>query len=188
MTNSLLKNISLLSVLLSIIYFSQINQSQAGNGYYLGADYMKNSIEINTANTFGGLSSLEEKKIDSKDYGFRAGYRHKIHKYGFIAPEFAYQKIDSSGYLYSTTMKAGVEIKNLSLFGSLGYSEIEAFNNSSENFGGGFEYKINDNFSFNAEYIKFGDVKTSDILSNTQTDKINKLQTMKFGITYYFHE
>ena len=177
-------------------YFSSISQSLAGNGYYLGADFVKSSIETSVINSVSGatssiISSEQKEKSNTNDYGFRAGYRHKINKYLYISPEFFYQTLDKSSYLYSTTMKAGFVIKNLSVFGSLGYAEIERFNNSAENFGAGIEYKINDNFSINAEFIKFGDVQTTDreISSiTTTTDKTNQLQSVKFGITYYFHE
>lgn len=182
-------------IVLTISCFLLSKQSWAGNGYYLGADYAKNSIKINTVTStkIGSVTykALKEQKTVSDDYGLRFGYRHKINKYLYIAPEFFYQSIDKSSYLYSTTMKAGVSIKDLSLFGSLGYTEINKFNNSTENFGGGVEYKINDNFSISAEYVKFGDVTTSDTergTITTTTDKNNKLQTVKFGVTYYFHE
>jgi opacity protein-like surface antigen len=177
-----------LTIALIISYLLLTNQSWAGNSYYLGTDYTKSSIKISTTNSALGISASEEAETKSNDYGLRFGYRHKINKYIYIAPELFYQKLDKSSYLYSTTMKAGVSIEDLSLFGSLGYAEINKFNNSAENFGGGLEYKINDNFSVGAEYIGFADVKTSDTKSETRTDKTNKLQTIKFGITYYFHE
>jgi opacity protein-like surface antigen len=187
----------LLIALFAISYFLSNSQSWAGGGYYFGADYVKNSIRINTLTSVSGVIpdlttySRDEQKINSNDYGFRAGYKHKLNKYTYISPEFFYQQLDKSSYLYSTTMKAGLEIKDFSIFGSLGYAEIDKFNNSAANFGGGIEYKINDNFSIGAEYIKFGDVNTLDQefgLININTDKTNKLQSIKFGITYYFHE
>ncbi|MES2678144.1 MAG: hypothetical protein V4612_07555 [Pseudomonadota bacterium] len=178
--------------ILTLSFFLITSQSWAGNGYYLGADYVKSAVKINTTTSALGISVAKEEKTDSEDYGLRFGYRHKINKYLYIAPEFFYQKLDKSSYLYSTTMKAGIAIKDLSLFGSLGYAEISKFNNSAENFGGGLEYKINDNFSIGAEYIRFGDVKTSDVNIDNGTkiraNKTNQLQTIKFGITYYFHE
>ncbi len=185
-----MKTPKILSFLTALIIACSLlaNQSWAGNGYYLGADYEKNSIKIATSTSALGVSVSKEEETKSNDYGFRFGYRHKINKYIYIAPEFFYQKLDKSSYLYSTTMKAGFSIKDLSLFGSLGYAEINRFNNSAENFGGGLEYKINDNFSVGAEYIKFGDVTTSDTKNDIRTDKTNQLQTVKFGITYYFHE
>jgi len=178
-------------------YFVLTTTSLAGNGYYLGADYVKNSTQTNTitSTTFGITPTTvivyDDKKTNSQDYGLRFGYRHKISKHLYIAPELFYQSLDTS-YLYSTTMKAGINVKDFSIFGSLGYSEIDKFNNSSENFGGGIEYKINDNFSLNLEYIKFKDIKTSSSYTETttsvDTDKTNKIQSIKFGITYYFHE
>lgn len=179
-----------------LINLTLINKSWAGGGYYVGADYMLNSIESSVLTSVSGATSStitdrNEQKTNSQDYGFRVGYNHKINKHIYISPEFFYQTLDNSSYLYSTTMKAGFMVKDFSFFASLGYAEIDKFNNSAENFGGGIEYKINDNFSIGAEYIKFGNVRTSeqDIGTfSTVTDKENRLQTIKFGITYYFHE
>lgn len=89
-------------------------------------------------------------------------------------------------------MKAGIEVDRISFFGSLGYSENNYFNGSSENYGVGLEFKINDNFSFTSEYIKYGDININQSSSasgvTTNIRKNNQLETFKFGITYYFHE
>jgi opacity protein-like surface antigen len=183
--------------ILILSYLLLTNQLIAGNGYYIGADYLRNSTKIKTSSTISGalstnISSENKEKSTSRDYGFRFGYRHKIHKYLYIAPEFFYQKLDPASYLYSTTLKAGLAIKDFSVFSSVGYAEIDRFNNSAENFGAGIEYKINDNFSLTAEYIKFGDIETTTTETSssitTSINKVNKVNTVKFGITYYFHE
>jgi hypothetical protein len=180
----------------TICYFFIItNSAFAGSGYYVGADLVKNFVKISgiTSTTATGFteSAPIQKSEKSNDYGLRFGYKHKINKYNYISPEFFYNRLNG-GYLYSTTMKFGVEIKDLSLFGSLGYSENNKFNGSSENYGLGLEYKIDDNFSISSEYIKYGDVKFDETSVNgaitTNIQKNQQLQTFKIGITYYFHE
>lgn len=170
----------------------------AGSGYYLGADYLRNFITEDSDTAVITLPSVtpvkgssSEKKIGN-DYGLRFGYKHRISQYFYIAPEFSYSSIDESGYLYSTTMKSGFEVAGLSFYGALGYSENDYFNGSSENYGGGLAYKINDNFSLEAEYVRYGDIiinRTSSNSAGTNSIKKNsQLETLKFGITYYFHE
>lgn len=179
---------TLLTLSFLAFFFLNLGTLYAGSGYYLGTDYLQNSIKITINTSASGIAiDPEIQKTDTKNYGLRFGYRHKIHKYAYISPEFFYQEIDKS-YLYSTTMKAGLAIKDFSLFGSIGYSEISEFKNSSENYGIGLEYKISDNFSISGEYIKFANVTTTDKAQFITVNKLNELETIKFGITYYFHE
>jgi opacity protein-like surface antigen len=185
----------LLLKLFAVVFFLCPSSAFAGSGYYLGADLTRNyaKTESQSSASIAGITEVknDHKSKVSNDPALRFGYKHKISEHGYIAPEFFYSKINGD-YLYSTTMKAGIEVADFSFFASLGYTENNKFNGSSENYGLGLEYKIDDNFSISSEYIKYGNVKFNETsIADTVTTNIQKnqqLQTFKIGITYYFHE
>ncbi len=177
----------------------------AGSGFYFALDSLSHTLTTKTKTDItysppppadSSSSGSSERTYD--DVGLRLGYKYKrrlTHR-SFIVPELHLSNFKSDDLIYGTNLKFGAEINRLAVFGIVGVSRVDLFDNNVVNYGIGSEYNFSNNIALNIEWQRFDTMneqttavsyfgaQTVTIYTDTKRD----IDLLKIGISFYFHE